>query len=162
MEINKSWWASQSKGTKAGIIIGTIVVIAGVSYLIYRNANSDKPDKPSNEPSKDDKGGRPESPDTTSNDTTQNTGIENNNSGNTGGAGTSANNTALPNGGSGCAVVRMAFDRNYDYVKCAGSWYTRSKDNPANPAVKGSIPNWKSLADNKVSTDRLNVAYPKD
>lgn len=60
--------------------------------------------------------------------------------------------TDLPNGGAGCGPVQKAFDRTFDYVKCDGVWWTRSKD-------RVKIPEWKSLADNKTATDLLNNKY---
>jgi len=68
---------------------------------------------------------------------------------------------SLPNGGKDCGQVRTAFDRDYDYVKCGSAWFTKSKPNPASAKAKGAIPNWKSLATNKIATQRLDSRYPK-
>ena len=159
-DVKTGWWASKSKGAKAGIVIGSIVVIAGISYLIYYLNTKD--DKPADTGGGRDEADRPDrdGTDTTHNETTTGTGIETNNSGNAGNTSSSVNNSSLPNGGSGCAVIRSAFDRNYDYVRCASVWYTKSKENPATPAIKGTIPNWKSLSENKPASDRLTVAFP--
>jgi hypothetical protein len=66
----------------------------------------------------------------------------------------------LPNGGKDCGQVHTNYDRDFDYVKCSGVWYTKSKPNPATPSKKGAIPNWKSLSANKIATERLNSRYP--
>lgn len=81
-------------------------------------------------------------------------------SGSGSGSGGGGTGTILPNDGVSCGTIKTGHDGNYDYVRCANIWYTRSKDNPASASVKGTIPNWRSLASNQVATGILNTAYP--
>jgi hypothetical protein len=67
---------------------------------------------------------------------------------------------SLPNGGVGCGDVKVSFDRDFDYVKCNGEWFVKSKAHPFTAAAKGKHPDWFSLKANKVSTERLNRRYP--
>lgn len=66
----------------------------------------------------------------------------------------------LPNGGVDCSDVKSKFDRDYDYVKCKGIWYTKSKTNPASKFAKDRYKDWTSLESNPVATERLNRRYP--
>ncbi len=66
----------------------------------------------------------------------------------------------LPEGAKSCGSTITTHDNDYDYKKCDGDWFTRSKSNPKTVSVKGSIPNWKSLKTNATATTILNTAYP--
>lgn len=57
-----------------------------------------------------------------------------------------------------CGAVKTDYDGDFDYVKCNGNiWYTRSKPNGGRPNV---YPNWVSLANNALATQKLNTKYP--
>lgn len=78
-----------------------------------------------------------------------------------GGSTTAPGGTAgLPNNGVACGPIRDKYDGDYDYIKCGGIWYTRSKPNAITPGVAGSIPNWKSLQNNIAANMKLNLKYP--
>lgn len=135
MELAKVKWF-RTTGGKIGIVVGALALVTGVVLLVKHFTK-----KPTEEDKK-------LPPDETKTDTTTKpaetkTEVTPN----------EKTNPDLPNNGVGCSAVRTAFDRVYNYVKCAGVWYTISKD-------KIKIPKWKSLADNKTATDLLNNKYP--
>lgn len=56
-----------------------------------------------------------------------------------------------------CGTIKTNYDGDFDYVKCSGVWYTKSKPAGGRPNV---YPNWVSLANNATATQRLNTKYP--
>jgi hypothetical protein len=56
-----------------------------------------------------------------------------------------------------CGIRRTDYDRDFDYIKCNGVWYTISKPNSSRGVVYGD---WLSLASNALATQRLNSRYP--
>lgn len=182
---NTGWWSKQSTMTKV-LVIGIPVLIIGgtIAYLALRKKDDEKiGDKGAGTSTKSDSGDGKKSEGTASTtetetksetkDTTKATTTEVVKETKTS-TPTSTNTTttvttsttyhdmkSLPNGGKDCGQVHTNFDRDFDYVKCGGVWYTKSKPNPATASKKGAIPNWKSLAANKIATQRLDARYPK-
>lgn len=150
----KEWWGGQSTTSKVLWVGGTIVTVGLILYFTLGNkSESKKDDKSQDIPEDKSSGGS-----TTTTTTTTTTKSEEK------GTGTSTTPTVdkstLPNGGKGCGVVKTTFDKDFDYVKCDGVWYTKSKPNAVSAYAKGLYKDWKSLAANKVATDRLNNRYP--
>ncbi len=178
------WWSKQSTMTKV-LVIGVPLLIAGgvTAYFLLRKKDDDtKTDdktsgggtSTSNEAKKD--GGdtktatstTTETKDTVKSETTEvvkdvktTTPTSTNVTKTTTTSTTYHDMKSLPNGGKDCGQVHTNFDRDFDYVKCGGAWFTKSKPNPATPSKKGAVPTWKSLAANKIATQRLDARYPK-
>lgn len=142
------WWASKSKGAKAGIIIfGTLVASAITFGIIHYSKKSD----PAN----------PNKPNPPSDSSKEETSIgEKTISIKDSKPHVETNALTLPNKGVGCSEVITTFDRDYDYVKCAGIWYTKSKQNPSSTDAKDRFKDWTSLEKNEVATRRLATRYP--
>src|ERR1035437_4834534 len=169
------WWSQRSKTTKGLIIGGVILGVGLILYFtlskkgdttLDKKGAADKKgkgaDKKSGESttSTDTTSTTDTSTDTSSNTTSADTSSSNDNTASTGpgssggsGGGGSTSTPAgtivakdLPNGGKSCAMPRLQYDGNYDYVKCGGVWYTKSKPNPKTKTAK--IAAWKSLGGN--------------
>jgi hypothetical protein len=183
------WWSQRSKTTK-GLIIGGAILTLGVILYFTLKKGDETPEKKGAADKKgkgaaDKKSGESTtSTDTTadtsssSNDTsadtsTDNTSTGSGSSGGSGGGSTSGGGSGttstpartiaakdLPNSGKSCSMPRLQYDGNYDYVKCGGIWYTKSKPNPKTKTAK--IAAWKSLGANKIATQKLNSRYPND
>ena len=142
MELAKMKWY-KTTGGKIGIVIGSLAVLTGVTLLVrhFIKKGAEKKDDTK------------QIGDQTKTDTTTATTTQTTEPAKTETTPNEKPNPDLPNNGVGCGPVRTAFDRVFNYVKCAGVWYTISKD-------KIKISKWKSLADNKTATDLLNNKYP--
>lgn len=136
----KEWWINQSKGAKALYIIGGIGLIATGVYFATRKKEDDSSKKTPTTDSKTQE---------LSEQTSPNQDIQ-----------PVIDVTTLPNKGVGCGSVKMTYDRDFDYVKCDGIWYTKSKPNAASQFAKGLYKDWTSLKDNSVATERLERRYP--
>ena len=144
-----TWWGGQSKFAKGIYIVGTLAAIGGIVYFATRkkkddfkkssNSHSyqDIPDM--NSVSKDTTSGTPEIK-------PANTIVK---------PEPVMDRSTFPNGGKGCGEVKTTFDRDFDYVKCDGVWYTKSK-----PSAKIVYKEWKSLKGNVVANERLDRRYP--
>lgn len=144
------WFASKSTGVKVGLILAAVTVVGAIGYGVYHFAFKDK----AIDPAKKD-----ETKTTTDEKAIVDTKIpptethvEQPHLG--------TPDLTLPNKGVGCSSPVTTYDRDYDYVKCNGIWWTRSKAAPATPAAKGKYPNWVSLEKNEVATKLLNTRYP--
>lgn len=143
------WWASKSTTTKGLLIVGTLATISAIVYFSTRK----KEDLSKNHldlkslTKIDDE-------DTSKNKEEQ----VNNTSPNV--SKPQVDKSTLPNGGVGCGEVKFSFDRDFDYVKCDGIWYTKSKANAASPSAKDRFKEWTSLSGNKVASERLSRRYP--
>lgn len=126
--VSTKWY--KTTGGKIGIFLGVTALITGIVLAVKHFTNSD-PEKKSEEVENDLK----EKVESSAKEIDK------------------KEEVPLPNGGVGCGPLRKNFDRVYDYVKCAGIWYTISKD-------RVKIPEWKSLSNNKTATDLLNNKYP--
>lgn len=135
----KGWWASKSTGAKWGIGITLALATLGIGYAVYHFAfkEKDEPKKitPPANVSEDQEAKEVAKPHTETSDLT------------------------LPNKGVGCSPVVTNYDRDYDYVKCGGVWYIKSKPNASTEAAKNSNPNWTSLSKNVVTTKLLDTRY---
>lgn len=143
------WWASKSTTTKGLLIGGTLATISAIVYFSTRK----KEDLSKNHldlkalTKVDDE-------DTSKNKEEQVNNAPSNVSK------PQVDKSTLPNGGVGCGDVKVSFDKDFDYVKCDGVWYTKSKINAVSPSAKGLYKEWKSLATNKIATERLSRRYP--
>jgi LPXTG-motif cell wall-anchored protein len=137
-----NWWGKQPTTNKVLIVIGAIALIGTVVYFSTRKK------KDSTAKTETDESGEWKAPDEVSDETVTDT--------------TTPKPSDLPNGGVGCSSIKTMFDLDFDYIKCGGIWYTKSKSNPKSPYAKGLYKNWLSLSTNKVATDRLNRRYPTD
>lgn len=178
---NTGWWSKQSTMTKVLVIGVPLLIVGGVTaYLLLR-----KKDEGAESTKSTDGGGSNKSEGTSTTDTkssdvsetkkdtvkssttevvkeTKTTTPTSTNTTTTVTTSTTYHDMkSLPNGGKDCGQVHTNFDRDFDYVKCGGVWYTKSKPNPATASKKGAIPAWKSLAGNKIATQRLDARYPK-
>lgn len=142
--VKTGWWARQSTTVKVLVIIGGIGVLTSPLWAqpLYRKLTG-APKKGSDPHQK-----------------TENSSVSGNNQPKTQEA-IEHIPTSLPNNGEGCSEVYQLFDRNNDFVKCAGIWYIKTKPNPANEKMAGKFPQWTSLANNEVLTARLNERYPQ-
>lgn len=175
--IKKGWWASRSKITKGLIITGIVLAVATGVYLLVRPKDSD-----SNKRKKSD------SDDSNSNESQSNDDVSNNETNDDGNSTVNESNqdsenqseqsqssennsnqkkqgivydaSTLPNSGEGCSEPRLNYDGNYDYVKCNGVWYVKSKQNPKTPSI--AIPVWAGLKPDSVRANRLSSRYPND
>lgn len=67
----------------------------------------------------------------------------------------------IANTTSGCKSIRTKHDADFDYKKCNGIWFTRSKSNTYSKYAKGFFKEWVSLADVPLAIEKLNKRYPK-
>jgi hypothetical protein len=143
-------WFSRLSKTKKGVLIGGVIAIALISaYFILKPSADEEKKTISDELTND---SNEESADALNSKTESKVSKTN--------IGKPAPYTGkLPNDGKGCGDVKVAFDRDYDYVKCNGDWFVKSKQNPATVSTKGKYPDWVSLKANKVATERLNRRY---
>lgn len=168
----KTGWAKFSKTQKTLIIVSGIVIVGGIVYFGFIR-KKDEDTSTGGDTKKGDGKSKSESSSTSTDDTTKEstTEVEKETKTTTP---TSTNVTktttvsttvhdvkSLPNSGKDCGEVHTNFDRDFDYVKCAGAWWTKSKPNPATASKKGAVPNWKNLASNKIASERLNARYSK-
>lgn len=181
---NTGWWSKQSTMTKVLVIGVPLLIVGGVTaYFLLRKKNdgTDTTKSEGGASTASDKGGdkksegasttsesTSETKDTTKASTTEvvketktSTPTSTNVTKTVTTSTTYHDMKTLPNGGKDCGQVHTNFDRDFDYVKCGGVWYTKSKPNPATASKKGAIPAWKSLAANKIATQRLDARYPK-
>jgi len=152
----KKWWGGQSKTAKTLYIVGTLAVIAGVVYFATRKKGKDTSNKNDGGVTDIPKEEGIKTPEASSSKTTSSTGTPEKKPQQN----TFSDKSSLPNGGVGCGDVKTTYDRDFDYVKCNGVWFTKSKPNAASPYARGLYKEWKSLATNQVASERLNRRYP--
>lgn len=132
------FWASKSKGEKWGIGIGVALSLVAVGYAVYHFVFKEKDEPKKITPpatANVDVAVEAEQPHVETADLT------------------------LPNKGVGCSAIVNNYDRDYDYVKCGGVWYTKSKANPSSESAKGKFATWTSLSQNAVATKLLDTRY---
>jgi len=163
-------WSKLSTLNKGLIIFTGLVIVSGIVYFGFIRKKDEKLQEGGASKGGDDKksGSGSETKDTTKSTITEvekevktSTPSSTNITKTTTTSTTTHDIRSLPNSGKGCGQVHTNFDRDFDYVKCGGSWWTKSKPTPATPSKKGAIPEWKSLAANKIATERLNARYTK-
>lgn len=143
------WWSSKSTTTKGLLIVGTLATISAIVYFSTRK----KEDLSKNHldlkkiTEEANAGASTDIENKTTEKDTQETKPQ-------------IDKSTLPNGGVGCGDVKTTYDKDFDYVKCDGVWYTKSKPNAISPSARGLYKEWKSLAGNKIATDRLSRRYP--
>ena len=142
--IQKGWWASKSTGSKIGIVALAAAAIAGISYGIYRLVTP-KEDAGWTNPALETDAEKEEAVLAEHKAETKEV---------------ISDASTLPNKGVDCSQIYGNYDKDYDYVKCAGIWYAKSKANAISASAKGKFKDWSSLEKAPVATDRLNRRYP--
>lgn len=171
--VKKGGWSGLSTTNKTLIIVTATLVIGGVVYFGFIRkkdeevTNSGDVDSGKKETSKSDTESETKKDDVKATTTEVKKEVKTTTPTSTNTTVTTTTSTtvhdikSLPNGGKDCGQVHTNFDRDFDYIKCGGAWWTKSKPNAANPSKRGSIPDWKNISANKIATQRLDARYPK-
>lgn len=163
------WWSSRSNVTKGLIITGAIVIIAGGAYLLLRDKKDDstKVNNSNDEDNNNSVEDNEKSESNTELSSTDKNELENEQQAEENKSSVDSTQeqqgivydaSTLPNGGVDCATPRLNYDGNYDYVKCKGIWYVKSKQKSKTPSV--NVPNWAGLKPESLRASRLESRYP--
>lgn len=145
--VKTGWWASSSKMTK-GLIIGGVIAAAAAAiwYFGFRKKEDDVTyeEVTANEEPSEENLAKMHSESVLRE-------IE---------RGNNIDRSSLPNGGVGCSEPRTSFNGDFDFVKCDGKWYIKSKQNPTDKSTLGKYPDWNPLQDGQVIVESLNSRFP--
>ena len=150
--IKKGWWANSSTMTKGLIITGALAVVGvAIWYFGFRKKDEEEEvyteaeEQHENEKSEEELAHEKIESVVNKLDT-----------------GNRIDPSTLPNGGNGCSEPRTTYSGDDDFVKCGGTWYIKTKENPSNKKAIGRFKDWTPLEEGQLAIEQLNSRFPND
>lgn len=149
--IKKGWWANSSKMTK-GLVITGVLAVVGVAVWYFGFRKKDEAEvytetEEQNENEKSEEELAHEKIESVVNKLDTSKRID---------------PSTLPNGGNGCSEPRTTYSGDDDFVKCEGTWYIKTKENPSNKQAIGRFKDWTPLQEGQIAIEQLNSRFPND